>query len=65
MTTGGDPDVASDGRVVPDKQGEVSTQHRPSAKSERVRIREVKYGSQTYKHIKNHLHYHHHTLLLR
>lgn len=38
MTTGGAPDVTSDGRIVPDKQGDVSAQHRPSAKSARVRI---------------------------
>lgn len=37
MTTGGAPEVASDGGVVPDKQGEVNAQHRPSAKSENVR----------------------------
>lgn len=49
MTTGGAPDVTSDGRIVPDKQGDVRAQHRPSAKSARVQT------------IKNNLHYRHHT----
>lgn len=40
MTTGGGPGVASGAGVVPDRQGEVNTQHRPSAESERVKKRE-------------------------
>ena len=34
MTTGGPSGIASNGTVVPDRQGEVNAQHRPSAKSE-------------------------------
>ncbi len=43
MTTGGAPGVASGGGIVPDRQGEVNTQHRPSAKSEEARLK----GSKT------------------
>lgn len=53
MTTGGAGGVASDGGVVPDRQGEVSTQHSPSAKSETPRIREVRQCSQAYKQTQN------------
>lgn len=63
MTTGGAPEVASDGGVVPDKQGEVNAQHRPSAKSENVRRGGSKVlltSIQTNKQINN-LHYHSHT----
>ncbi len=40
MTTGGAPAVASDGGVVPDRQGVVNAQHRPSAKSGKDKERE-------------------------
>lgn len=41
MTTGGTTEAASDGGVVLDRQGEVSTQHRPSAKSENTRAHKL------------------------
>ena len=43
MTTGGAPGFMSAGGVVLDRQGVVNTQHRPSAKSEKARIGEVKH----------------------
>ena len=49
MTTGGASGVASGGDIVPDRQGEVNTQHRPSAESERVKKGEVKFNSQACK----------------
>lgn len=47
MTTGGAPGFASDCGVMPDRQGEVNTQHRPSAESKNAK--EVKYYRQAYK----------------
>lgn len=49
MTTGGAPGFASGCGVMLDRQGEVNTQHRPSAESKNAK--EVKYYPQTYKHI--------------
>lgn len=50
MTTGGAPGDTSNGGVMPDRQGVVNAQHRPSAKSEKkVKREEVKYCSQAYK----------------
>lgn len=46
ITTGGAPRLASGGWIVPDRQGEVSTQHNPSAESENATIGEVKYSPQ-------------------
>lgn len=53
MTTGGGSGVASDGGVVPDRQGEVNAQHKPSEKSEKTKIGEVKCCSQAYKQTRN------------
>lgn len=49
MTTGGAPEFTSGGGGVPDRQGVVNAQHRPSAKSAKSRIGEVKYRSEAYK----------------
>lgn len=35
MTTGGVPGLGSSDGVMPDKQGEVNVQHKPSAKSKK------------------------------
>lgn len=51
MTTGGASGLAFDGCMVPDRQGEVSTQHNPSAASggDKDRGSKIKYSSHTYK----------------
>lgn len=42
MTTGGGPGFASSCGVVPDRQGDVNAQHRPSAESEKSKKRKYK-----------------------